>query len=165
MMDLHHLQPSFSSSLKPFSHFFLSSSPITDHRSPPSLYIYIYIYIHIDSGMFRSMKIIEREREREIDDHLLGVQISEIREIDDHLCLSPAHFLILTTAIAWVNAASALTVDDLHFPLDLGSIQDRDDEALLDRLEAILKPMPATDTAISKAFKAALFLLRRSSFC
>ncbi|KAF5946698.1 hypothetical protein HYC85_016926 [Camellia sinensis] len=55
----------------------------------------------------------------------------KIREIDNHLCLSPTRSLIWTTAIAGENAVFALTVDDLHFPPDLGSIQDRNDEALL----------------------------------
>ncbi|CAL5429482.1 unnamed protein product [Camellia sinensis] len=47
------------------------------------------------------------------------------------LSSSPARSSISTTAIAGANAASALTVDDLHFPPDLSSIQDRKDEALL----------------------------------
>ncbi|XP_028072159.1 protein SAMBA-like [Camellia sinensis] len=65
------------------------------------------------------------------------------------LSSSPARSSISTTAIAGANAASALTVDDLHFPPDLSSIQDRKDEALLvlksDLMAALNKEVKSMD--------------------
>uniref|UniRef100_A0A5B6YSX2 Protein SAMBA n=1 Tax=Davidia involucrata TaxID=16924 RepID=A0A5B6YSX2_DAVIN len=65
------------------------------------------------------------------------------------LSSSPARSSISTTAIVGGNAASALAIDDFHFPADLISIQDRKDEALLvlksDLMAALNKEVKSLD--------------------
>lgn len=57
-------------------------------------------------------------------------KIAEEEMSNSSLSSSPARSSISTTAIAGANVSSALIVDELHFPPDLISIQDRKDEAL-----------------------------------